>query len=339
VLLLAGAVLPVALGHGVAGLVAGLVTVGAIRLVTGIAGVVSVLPPPDDRSTERLLLGMLTYALPLGVALAVSICNRFVDKWFIAVLHPDQFGVYAVAAQEVPLLAVLPYAGGTALVTTLVAAFQMGDHGSAREVWLRLTATMSLVVVPLSVALVLLAPELIVLVFGPGFESGVLPFQIFTLITAHRVAEYGMLLRAAGRTRALLQVAGITLVANTVLAGIGARLGGMTGSAIGTLFASAIGWMWALRWIARTLGVHVRSAFAWRVWTTAMLGTGIAAAAGQLAADATDAGLGGRLAVKLAIYGTLAAIVLGAARRRRWANWGTPPLSAVSELRALEGAA
>lgn len=304
---------PVALGYGVDGLVMGLVVAGVARLTAGLLATTLLLPPSDSGPAQGLLRSLLRYSLPLGIALGVSICNRFVDKWFIAVFHPDEFGVYAVAAQEIPVLAVLPYAGGTALVTTLVVSFQAGDRSRARELWLQLTSTMSLVVVPLAIALVLLAPELIVLIFGREFSGGVLPFQIFTLVTAHRVAEYGMLLRAAGRTRALLQVALVTLASNTLFAGFGARLGGMTGSSIGTLLASAVGWMFALRWIADSFGVGLRHAFAWRAWTSTLVCAAIAAGMAQLVTDAFDLAPAGRVAVKVSVYSVavLAGLRLG----------------------------
>ena len=315
VLIVGATVAPVAMGYGVEGLVVGLVVAGALRFAGGLLATVALLPSSDTGPARGLLRQLLKYSLPLGAALGVSICNRFVDKWFIAVFHPDEFGVYAVAAQEIPLLAVLPYAGGTALVTTLVMSFQGGDRRRARQLWLQLTSNMSLVVVPLSVALILLAPELIVLIFGREFTGGVLPFQIFTLVTAHRVAEYGMLLRAAGRTSALLQVAGITLASNTLLAGLGARIGGMTGSSIGTLIASAVGWMWALRWIAISLGVGIRHAFAWRAWASTLVVAGLAALAAQLVTDAFDVALAGRVGIKLSVYAVAALAGLHFGRR------------------------
>ena len=339
--ILSATVVPVTLGYGIGGLVVGLTIAGALRLAGGVLATYAVLPAPDAVGARRLLWNLVAYALPLGAALGVSICNRFVDKWFIAVFRPDEFGVYAVAAQEIPVLAVIPYAGGTVLVATLVAAFQRGDRASARDVWLQLTASMSVVVVPLSIALVLLAPELIVLVFGREFVAGVLPFQIFTLVTAHRVAEYGMLLRAAGRTRALLHVAGVTLLTNTVLAGFGARFAGMTGASLGTLVASAIGWGWALRWIADTLGVGIGQAFAWRTWTTTMAAAGLAAIVAQVGADivtdATSTGIGGRAVVKLSIYLALAGAAIPVTRRRPAPTHdGERAARPPAELRTLE---
>ena len=269
-LTLTGAVVPVAAGYGVAGLVTGLIIAGGIRFASGITLVYRSLPGAGARLGRAFFVEQLRYGIPLGATIAVAMLNRLIDKWFIAAFESNDFGIYAVAAQEVPLLAVLPYAGGAALITKLVDAFHERDLVGARGHWIQLTSSMSLLVAPLGVGLILVAPDLLPAIFGREFASGVVPFQLFTAVTVHRVAEYGMLLRAAGKTRELLIVASVTLGANVVLAGFGAWAGGMSGSAWGTLVASAIGWLTALRFIGKALDVPVRFAFPWTRWIAAV---------------------------------------------------------------------
>ncbi|MDW3214418.1 MAG: lipopolysaccharide biosynthesis protein [Ilumatobacteraceae bacterium] len=304
---------------GAGGVLGGLIASGTARLVGGLWCVWSVLPR-GGRAPTAVLARQLLYSIPLGLTATVSILNRLVDKWFIAVFDAGNFGVYAIAAQEVPLLAVLPYAGGTALVTALIGAFQHGEIGVARAHWLHLTMTMSAIVVPLGTAIILIAPELLTVVFTSEFSTGVVPFQLFTFVTLHRVAEYGMLLRAAGRTRDLLVVASITLGSNVLLAGFGAWLGGMTGASIGTVIASGIGWWVALRFIAAALEVPVRDAFAWRAWLSCVAIATLAAVVAQVTADLWTDGVAARLIIKLAIF--VAVFTSGL----RW--WRTQPGSA-----------
>ncbi len=311
---MAATIVPVAAGLGVPGLVAGLCVAGALRSLIGLV-VVRHLLGSGRPLPVKTLMAQLSYSLPLGLTVAVAMLNRLTDKWFVAAFRPGDFGVYAVAAQEIPLLAVLPYAGGAALVTALVAAFRDDDIATARTHWLHLTMTMSAVVVPVGMVVVIVAPELLHLVFTPEFERGVLSFQLFTLVTLHRVAEYGMLLRAAGRTRDLLQVAAATLAANIVLAGIGAYVAGMTGASLGTVIASGIGWLVALRKIAAVLEVPVRDAFAWRSWLTCV-GLAIAAAlATVVVVERLETGSGIRLLLKVVVFGALFATGYRAWRR------------------------
>ena len=320
VLVLAGAVLPVAAGYGVAGLVAGLIVAGAVRFVAGLTVVHRCLPERSGRLGRAFLLEQLRYGIPLGATIAVAMLNRLVDKWFIAAFESDDFGIYAVAAQEVPLLAVLPYAGGAALITKLVDAFHASDLAGARHHWMQLTSSMSLLVAPLGIGLILIAPDLIPSVFGREFASGVLPFQLFTAITVHRVAEYGMLLRAAGRTRELLVVASVTLGSNVVLAGFGAWAGGMSGSAWGTLIASAIGWLTALRYIGVALDVPVRLAFPWVRWLSAVAVSTLAALAAYIVTIPADVTSMARAGLQLLVF--VALVVPGT---RLLTRTSTPP--------------
>ncbi|MEA5558045.1 lipopolysaccharide biosynthesis protein [Nodularia spumigena] len=309
--LLAGAIVPVAAGYGIDGLVVGLLLAGTVRFVAGLWYLFAAVPGSAGGLGRSLLLDQLRYGIPLGATIAVAVLNRSIDKWLIAAFEPADFGIYAVAAQEVPLLAVLPYAGGAALVTSLVAAFHDADRAAAHADWLQLTGAMTLLVVPLGVGLILVAPELLPAIFGEEFARGVLPFQVFTAITLHRVAEYGMMLRAAGRTRELLQVAGVTLGANIVLAGLGAWLGGMTGSACGALLASALGWTVALRHIGRSLGVPVRHAFPWPRWSAAVATCSTAAMIAWALSRVLDVGGMASAGLQLLVFVVLVAPALG----------------------------
>jgi O-antigen/teichoic acid export membrane protein len=312
--ILAATIGPVVAGAGVSGLIGGLVATGLLRAALGVFVVTRVLPPSTSGLPTGVLLDQLRYGLPLGLTVAVAMLNRLVDKWFIAAFRPGDFGVYAIAAQEIPLLAVLPYAGGAVLVTGLVEAFRTQERQLAHRHWIELTSSMSLVVVPIGVALILVAPELMVAVFTADFAPGVIPFQLFTLVTLHRVAEYGMMLRAAGRTRDLLVVATVTLCSNLVLAGIGAAIGGMIGASVGTVIASGLGWWVALGRIADALGVPIGQAFAWRTWTSALAVTATAAAIAHGAASVTDEP-GGRIAIKLVVFVAVVAPLLRSIRR------------------------
>lgn len=249
-----------------------------------------------------------------------AMLNRLVDKWFIAAFESDDFGIYAVAAQEVPLLAVLPYAGGAALITNLVDAFHKSDLHNAHAHWMELTGSMTLFVAPLGTGLILIAPDLIPSIFGAEFASGVLAFQLFTAITVHRVAEYGMLLRAAGKTRELLLVASVTLGSNVLLAGFGAWASGMTGSALGTLIASAIGWFTALHFIGQALEVPIRHAFPWVRWLRSLAVSAGAAVVAYLVAIPADITSIGRAALQLLVF--VALVIPG---MRYISDSGAPP--------------
>ncbi|MCE9622989.1 MAG: oligosaccharide flippase family protein [Actinomycetia bacterium] len=291
VVLLTCLVLPAVMGYGVAAIVIGLLVSAIVRLLAFGCVMFTFFSGRPKGLPKGTLVAQLKFALPLGLTIAASVLNRTVDKWLVAWMHPERLGVYTVAAQEIPLLAVLPYAGGAAVVTLVVEAFHRGDLEFARQAWLRQTAAMSLVVVPLSMGLIVVGREVIGLAFTGDYLAGVLPFQLFTAITLHRVAEYGLVLRAAGRGRALVRSAVVLLTANLVLAGIGAALGGMVGASIGTLTANALAWWYVLGQVADAFDSSRRESFAWATWfgaiAAALIAAVVASVLGTVLADTT----------------------------------------------------
>ncbi|MBU6315855.1 MAG: oligosaccharide flippase family protein [Acidobacteria bacterium] len=231
----------------------------------------------------------LRFSLPLGLTLATSVLNRTVDKWWVAAFDPSAIGDYTIAAQEIPLLAVLPYAGGAAIAARMAAAFAQGDHERAADAWREQTATMARLLVPITVALIVVAPEILQSLVGHSTTTMTISFQLFTAITLHRVAEYGLLLRAAGRPRATFASALVLLAGNAVLAGVGAAWFGAVGAAAGALIANLIAWLYIVRQVQLTLGCRYRDAFPWGPWFDALVAScGAAVVAVIVAGAATN---------------------------------------------------
>jgi len=247
------------------------------------------------------LLTQLAFALPLGLTLATGVLTRSIDKWFIAFFHPSDIGGYSIAAQEVPLLTVVPYAGSAAGARRLATAFAVDDRTTAHHLWTEQVTAMSRIVVPLSVALMLFAPAIVPLATDSRQSALVITFMLFSAVTLHRVAEYGLLLRAAGQPRDLLMSGLVLLAANTVLAGIGAWRWSMPGSAAGTLAANVIAWCFVLHRVARALGVSFAQAFPWARWATSVASSAIAAGA-ALAAGSAMHGTVARVAIEAAAF-------------------------------------
>jgi O-antigen/teichoic acid export membrane protein len=151
---------------------------------------------------------------------------------------------------------------------------------------------------------VLCAPELFTLIFPGSYSSGVVPFQCFTLITLHRVTEYGVVLRAADKQRLMVRASAVLLIANAVFATGGALIWGTVGVAIGCLAAFALAWLYTLTLLAGVFELPWGRVFPWRAWTASLTLAAVAA----LAATAAAANVGPvvlRLATKVAVFGTL----------------------------------
>ncbi len=268
---------PVLLHRGLHGAMIGLAVYAAVRLAVYAALVVRYTPPGPIRADWTLVKDQVIYTAPLGLSLLAGALNANIGKWFVAVFDAPNFGAYAIAANEVPFVSMVPYAVGAVLATRLVHAFNSGRPNLSYAYWMAATSRTSLLVVPATIGIILCSPQLITLLFTNQYAAAILPFQIHTLILLHRVAEYGIVLRAAGDTRSLWWASFVLLAANA-LASLPLTLAfGMLGTAAGMLAANMCAWLFILGRIARVMNVDLRAVFPWSIYAQLLLGAVIAA--------------------------------------------------------------
>jgi O-antigen/teichoic acid export membrane protein len=250
----------------------GLLIAGVIRSVTAVIALMWATQQRNDQDSLNdsasipRIRDQIMFALPLGATIIVSVLNRSLDKWLVAALHPERLGEYAIAAQELPIINILPVAGGAAIAVSLVHHLAQGEHPLALKVWIEQSIRLTYVLVPAVAVLIICSPEIIELMFGREYRSGAPILVIFTVILLHRVAEYGVVLRAAGRTRELLIASLVLLITNAIAASILILVFGPIGAAIGTLIANVVAWLWVLRRVAEVLESSVTQVFPWKEW-------------------------------------------------------------------------
>lgn len=298
---------PALCGFGAMGIASGLAVSGFIRL-TAFTVVFRRFINGEHVHTPGLLKRQILFCTPLGVALAAGVLTRSMDKWLVAWHEPLMVGIYSIAAFEVPILAVLPYAGGAAIAVSMVTMFHNNEVSDAHSVWWHQARMMSLVVVPLTMGLVVIAPELFEILFSYSYRTSVLPFQIFTLIGLHRVTEYGAVLRAAGRSVEIVYSSLILLGSNLVFGYIGLQMHGLVGLTIGSVLAFLVAWVWILSRLKNIFDVSMRHVFPWSTWTSSVaVSCATAVVAFYLSKNGDSAA--SRLVIKLMVMGGVAAAI------------------------------
>jgi len=291
--------IPTVFGAGAIGIASGLAVSGFIRL-TSFSLVFRRIVNGNHVHTPGLLKRQILFCAPLGVALAAGVLTRSIDKWLVAWHEPLKVGIYSIAAFEVPILAVLPYAGGAVIAVSMVTLFHNDEVSGAHAVWWNQARMMSVVVVPLTVGLVVIAPELFEILFSRSYRTSVLPFQIFTLIGLHRVTEYGAVLRAAGRSVEIVYSSLILLGSNLVFGYIGLQIHGLVGLTVGSVLAFSTAWVWILSRLKNVFDVSMRQVFPWSAWGSSVaISCATAAFAFYMSKGGDSAGL--RLVIKLMV--------------------------------------
>ncbi len=277
----------------------------AVRGMVYVALVRGVYPLPAGARwlIRSELVTILRFAVPAGLA---SMCGRLsqqLDKYVVLwLVGAEAFALVSVASWELPLVTMIPYAIGAVMQVRYVELYAQNRLEELRALWHATVMKVALVVLPLAAMVTAIASDLIVAVFGDAFAGATIPFQIFTLNLLTRVAAYGPMLQATGRTKTMLANALLLLGANAVLSVPLTLAIGTYGAPLATLAATLLAWWFALDQIGIAFGGGAAVALPWahylRVLTLSAVVAIVVAAVRQI----VDVGSGAGAAMGAALY-------------------------------------
>jgi O-antigen/teichoic acid export membrane protein len=216
------------------------------------------------------LRAQLDYVLPLAVTRFAGIFNQKLDRLLIGLFFTAAaFAEFSVGAQELPLVSVLPYSVATAIMPQLVQLFERGatrELGvrSALELWHASIRKVALVMVPIGVLLIVVAPSLMQTLYGVAYRSAAAPFRVYSALLPLRVTSYGVVLMAFGQTSMILRVQILGMVLNVGLSLLLLSRIGMIGAPISAVATQAFMIVFLLYRIHLVGRVGLRGIFPWR---------------------------------------------------------------------------
>jgi O-antigen/teichoic acid export membrane protein len=265
---------PLAMGWPVESAIKTMALYAIVRLLLSCIWLFRVLPSSTTPLPTPVRRDQIRFAVPIGLSSMVSRLNKYIDKFVVAALLPaEALAHYSVGAQEIPLLSVVPFAVGSVLISRYVRYVLTEDRARLLRLWYESVSKVTLVVVPVGVFLIINAGDFIRVLFGGGYTDAVVPFQIYTAITLHRVTSYGSMLQSFGLTRALLLLSTALVVLNFLLSMVCTLWLGIVGTASAAFVSNMIIWLITLHLIGRQMNIpwhHVLPfAFYLRVLLTA----------------------------------------------------------------------
>jgi O-antigen/teichoic acid export membrane protein len=251
------------------------------------------------------------FALPAGLAATVGKLMPQIDKYSaLWLLGPIVFGIYNVAAFELPLVTLIPYAIGAVMQVRYVRLYASGDTEGLKQLWYQTTSKTMVLVVPLAIVVIATAPDLIAMLFEPAYARATLPFQILTVVLLHRVAAYGPMLQATNQTQLLFTTSLLIVGTNVLLQFPLTKLFGFTGPALATALSVVPSWLFTLQRIGHALGGGIRTALPWRFYArTVAVAAGLGAIL-WLVRPYIELPAGPRLAVGVVAY-AIAFVIVG----------------------------
>jgi O-antigen/teichoic acid export membrane protein len=188
----------------------------------------------------RHMRHMLAYSVPLSVGAVVGTLNKNIDKVFVSALEePEVFAVFVNGAMEIPFIAIITGSAASVMIPDLTRYYQEGRFAEAIDLFKRSAVKCGTILIPIGGFLFLLAPELMVALYGPDYAGAALYFRLYLLLLPFRAVLYGALFQAAGRTDLVLIRALISLVLNGVVTLSLVILFGPVGAVLGTLAVTA----------------------------------------------------------------------------------------------------
>lgn len=252
-------IIPLALGYSIGIALYCMIGYAVVRFIGSAIWLLLILPPGESRTPKGNIMEQISFSIPLGISSLVSQFNKYADKFIVAFfLTEAAYAEYVIGAQEVPIIRVIPFAVGSVLISRYVNLKIKGEEGQLLELWHKGIRKVSVLVIPLTILFIVIAPFFIPLVFETGdtnYQNAIIPFQIYNLIILMRIAHYGSILQAYGDTRGILRLSINLVVLNIILSIPFTLWFGIVGAASATLIANMINWVFLLIRIGRHLKI------------------------------------------------------------------------------------
>lgn len=183
------------------------------------------------------LKSQLSYAVPLGLSSLVGMLSIQLDKIMVSgFFTPEQFAVFSVGAMELPLIGILANSVNSVILPNL----SSGDKDQMGALYSATVRKNSLLVFPLAVLFFLLADPLMVFLYGAPYAKAASYFRIYLYALPLRIATYGIIFQAMGKTKVMMLNSIIALIANAGLNFLLIRKLGMQGAALATVLVTWI---------------------------------------------------------------------------------------------------
>ncbi len=189
--------------------------------------------------SKHSVLLQLSYSLPIALSSAVEIISKWLDKFVISLYFgPEALGIFFVGAIEIPFVSVLLTSVFNVISPVLNKLHQKGDtQNFAIFIGKTLIFTAKLIW-PLFIYLMFFADHLIPLVLKSEYAPSVLPFRVYLIMMPLRIALYGIIIIALGKTQIVLLASLGAMLINLVLNLLFVQWFGFIGPAIATVIST-----------------------------------------------------------------------------------------------------
>ncbi len=177
----------------------------------------------------------LAYSIPLGMSSIVGILGIQLDKFMISgFFTPEQFAVFSIGAMELPFIGILANSVNSILLPHL----SSGNPKNMGELYSGAVRKNALIVFPMAALFYMFAEPIIVFLYGAVYAEAAVYFKIYLLILPLRIATYGIIFQAFGKTKVIMLNSLFVLSLNVVMNYFFIKAMGMKGAAYATVLVT-----------------------------------------------------------------------------------------------------
>ena len=186
-----------------------------------------------------LLRRQLGYAIPFGLAVLIEVVQANYHMYAVS-YHFDAatFAVYAVGVLQIPLFDFMMTSTANVMMVRMREKLEAGNHVAVLEIWRDTTRKLALIFVPMVGGLLVVAEELIVILFTDAYADSVPVFMVWTGTLLMMSVLTDAVLRVYAQTRFLVFLNLVRLALVVVLVGVFLKAFGVLGAVWVTIAAT-----------------------------------------------------------------------------------------------------
>jgi O-antigen/teichoic acid export membrane protein len=257
-------VVPALLLHSLEAVVVGTVAFALVRLVAGVAYFKWEFRR-GFRFDLSLLKAQLAYAVPFGLAIVGDIFLLGFHQYAVSYyFDAATFAIYSVGCLSIPIVDFVLSPAASMLMVRMGQANASGDRPEMLAIWHDTTRKLALMFVPLTALLIVIARDLIVLLFTEAYLASVPVFVIWSSGIVWSALLTDGVLRVYADMRWLLLQTGLRLVLSVALISWSIGAFGLQGAVLLFVLSAAVSKAVTLARVTKLLGVGFGNVLPWR---------------------------------------------------------------------------
>jgi O-antigen/teichoic acid export membrane protein len=281
-------ILPALLIGGLQGVLWGAVAFGVVRLIT-MCGAMARDFGRSLRPSLALWRQQWIYTLPFALAVTMEVVQTNLHQYVVGSrFSPMMFAIYAVGCLQIPFVDVIATSTANVMMVKMAEAGFDRRGREALDLWHTTMCRLALVIFPLAVFLMVMARDIIIVLFTPRYLESVPIFRLWTSTIIFSVLCVDAVLRANAHTRLLLALNVLRLSIVAIFISALLTYYGLNGAVLVTLLATAVVRIIGIVRIGRFMDAGVRDVLPWAQLTKIAAFATIAAVPAYFIAQSTN---------------------------------------------------